>query len=820
LSETSNQVLVAARTGDHDQLLALIQQGFAVDAACTSDGLTALHAAAQNGHLELVEALVGKGADVDASTNEGDTPLKLAASKGHVEVAQALLGAHASVNSAGAHDLTPLHAAVACGCVPMMELLLDAGANIDAGSNKGHAPLQQASLLGQPEAVAVLLARGAIVDLRTKDGYTALHYACAKESMEVVQQLVQAGAAVNAVGAYETTPLHYASSAGSPEVAQQLVQAGAAVNAGDDKGATTLHVASAGGHLGLVEVLLDSGADPAITDAGGCLPLHLAAEHGHAGVLARLLQAAPALVNAVTGKGCTPLILACPSGSMEMVEQLLAAGADPSVALPQGGTALHGAATFGHHLILQRLLEVLAAGQGGISSSIDAEFYGMTPLHCAVNCGSSSCVEVLLEAGADPDKLFGQGPPGAHKLAGATPLHRAVEQRFAAMVPLLATPANMCRLWRGKTPLHLAVSSADERDSIRELMIEMGLFADINVGSMYTIIRALLDAGSPVGVPDADGDTVLALAAGSQLDPTVKLVPAMVCAECRRYKQLLQVEEGRQQQQLQQQQGSQQQDAVAVRAGIVDGMYALLVAAAAGVDPPASEGGASPSSGPEDPPVSGVAAAADPLAPPKHILACLEVVLGELGEAGAASVFQHLLLRALDGGVGAGSPFYLLVYGLLHSGGWPEVEEQMMRRWGAASRLRKLLGQPPLETQQAPGNVQVSDDSDAAAHDMTGFQAGVVAAAAAAGRQQQLLVLLDHVAGLQMAETLEGEMGQVQEGVHAVEVEEGMWELLESLHRCWGAAQQQVLSQMQQEVADAVLSSVIAWEKASDCGHE
>jgi hypothetical protein len=164
-----------------------------------------------------------------------------------------------------------------------------------------------------------------------------------------------------------------------------------------------------------------------------------------------------------------------------------------------------------------------------------------------------------------------------------------VDLRFMAAVPLLATPANMCRLWKGKTPLHLALSSVDENDWFRDVINRF--WSNARNGSIYRLMSALLEAGSPAGVPDADGNTALVLAARSLDFMVAPLVPAMVRNECRRYKQLLEAEQGQQPQQ--QQQGGQQQDASAVKAGIVDGLYALLVAAAAGA-PQTQQGPPSP----------------------------------------------------------------------------------------------------------------------------------------------------------------------------------------------------------------------------------
>lgn len=58
-------------------------------------GLTALHIAARDGHLEVVRALLAGGGDPGAKTPDGDTPLTLAETGGHTEVA-ALLRRHSA----------------------------------------------------------------------------------------------------------------------------------------------------------------------------------------------------------------------------------------------------------------------------------------------------------------------------------------------------------------------------------------------------------------------------------------------------------------------------------------------------------------------------------------------------------------------------------------------------------------------------------------------------------------------------------------------------------------------------------------------------
>jgi len=55
------------------------------------DGWTPLHFAAQNGHKEIVDALLAKEADVNAKGKDGRTPLHLAARNGRTEVVKILI---------------------------------------------------------------------------------------------------------------------------------------------------------------------------------------------------------------------------------------------------------------------------------------------------------------------------------------------------------------------------------------------------------------------------------------------------------------------------------------------------------------------------------------------------------------------------------------------------------------------------------------------------------------------------------------------------------------------------------------------------------
>ncbi|MEN6625295.1 MAG: M56 family metallopeptidase [Candidatus Sumerlaeia bacterium] len=94
-------------------------------------GFTPLHMAAQNGHLDTVKLLIGKGADVSARSETGLTPLHLAAQGGHGETAEAIIAAGADVNAKDNSGNTPLTLASEKGHQQLAGMLIAKGADVN-----------------------------------------------------------------------------------------------------------------------------------------------------------------------------------------------------------------------------------------------------------------------------------------------------------------------------------------------------------------------------------------------------------------------------------------------------------------------------------------------------------------------------------------------------------------------------------------------------------------------------------------------------------------------------------------------------------------
>lgn len=159
-----NRNLLSALTFDApEQALAAIEQG-ATPSAKNRYGLPVIFIAAQQGHPDVVAALLDAGADPNASigttfnddgvgyagTSDG-TPLGYAAAKGQLETMALLARAGADVNHAGPEGTTPLMQAVEAGQLQAVEWLLQAGADPTQPNQTGGTALSLAQMFFNPD---------------------------------------------------------------------------------------------------------------------------------------------------------------------------------------------------------------------------------------------------------------------------------------------------------------------------------------------------------------------------------------------------------------------------------------------------------------------------------------------------------------------------------------------------------------------------------------------------------------------------------------------------------------------------------------------
>lgn len=299
--------LQAAAEGGH---MAIVDQLLASGAKINCPpgayaGRTALQAAAGCGYLAVVDRLLEMGAEVNDPPGEwlGRTALQAAAGAGYLAVVDRLLERGAEVNALPAEwrGRTALQAAAGGGYRAVLDRLLDQGAEVNAAraTSFGGTALEEAAAGGHLAVVDRLLQKGPEVNAPTADtrkGRTALQAAAEGGHLAVVHRLLQIGANVNTAaggtaGSHKRTPLQAAAKNGHLTVVELLLEKGAEVNGTSlsPRGGKALEEAAGGGHLSVVDHLLKNGAE--LYDANHRrTALQLALDGGNLAVVGRILQ--------------------------------------------------------------------------------------------------------------------------------------------------------------------------------------------------------------------------------------------------------------------------------------------------------------------------------------------------------------------------------------------------------------------------------------------------------------------------------------------------------------------------------------------------
>jgi ankyrin repeat protein len=216
----------------------------------------ALHCAAQEGHVNIVEWTGRRVSSVDVVCYNGQTALLLAAVGGHELIVRHLLERGANPNVVDAFGQTALCQAVWGGNPRVVQLLFEqrhCRGDLDGKSRiNGETLLSMATRDGFVEIASMLLHAGAGVDVMDGKGMTPLHIACSIGNADLVKLLIEHEANVKAVTADrgKQSPLHLAVARGIfsndlVHLVRLLLDNGADRHAKDAKGRTALNVAQA-----------------------------------------------------------------------------------------------------------------------------------------------------------------------------------------------------------------------------------------------------------------------------------------------------------------------------------------------------------------------------------------------------------------------------------------------------------------------------------------------------------------------------------------------------------------------------------------------
>ena len=279
-------------------------------------GLTSLHFAAREGHLEASQALLEAGADVDHPSGDGTTPILTAIVNGNYDLAARFLESGADPNLVSEDGVAPLFAALNNRWAPkafypqptafkqqvtsyldLMELLLEAGADVNQRTGRhvwytsynfdilgvkfdGATAFWRAAYATDIPAMELLAAWGADPHIPTRKTPSRRRYGGGGEQVD------PSGLPPTPNGGPAVHPIHAASGVGYgvaragnshrhvpdgwlPAVRYLVEVHGSDVNVRDQDGYSAVHHAAARGHNELIRYLVEKGADVSFVSRRG-----------------------------------------------------------------------------------------------------------------------------------------------------------------------------------------------------------------------------------------------------------------------------------------------------------------------------------------------------------------------------------------------------------------------------------------------------------------------------------------------------------------------------------------------------------------------
>lgn len=227
---------------------------------------TAMHAqeifdAVKNNDMAKVKELIEKDMQqIQAKDQQGYSLFNLACNLGHIEIINFLIDKGADINlSAGRLDLTPLMECARTGNLEVAKLLVEKGADVQIMNKMGVSAMHWALANGQNQAedVALLLIeKGSKVETKAFNGETPIMTAVRKGYAKAVKALLKKGADPLAVepGSQQTL-LHKASILGYGKIAGLLVEYGVDANAKDIHGNAASFYAGQYGNRSVADIL-------------------------------------------------------------------------------------------------------------------------------------------------------------------------------------------------------------------------------------------------------------------------------------------------------------------------------------------------------------------------------------------------------------------------------------------------------------------------------------------------------------------------------------------------------------------------------------
>ncbi|KAL8698578.1 MAG: hypothetical protein Q9201_006495 [Fulgogasparrea decipioides] len=395
-------LMYACRKGNDAVATLLLERGASVNVRSFSES-TALFEAVHRNHKDVVTVLLrdaSLGVNDEHLQNAERTALMFAAKDNYFGILDELLHDHRTdVNKQDVYGATALSIASIAGHLQsVIRLLQHEKIDINSADQQNCTALMSAAVSGHDEIVQELLASRADLSKKDKEGGTALLRAIDNGHSTVVRTMLQYDCVdIFASDTYGRTLLHGAAVNGHAEIVRLLIEKGLDRDVQDTSGRTPLHEASRNGKPDVVKTLLNLGATSSLKDRWDRSAWDVAWLHGQTEVML-LLEGKPvdasskqALLSDYPNLTTLPIWSLAQLGRADILRSAIVNRRGDLFHLDPDteNTALHVAILADRSSILDLLLE---AGLNPDSQNAQSR----TPLHLAAFLGSLSCTQSLL----------------------------------------------------------------------------------------------------------------------------------------------------------------------------------------------------------------------------------------------------------------------------------------------------------------------------------------------------------------------------------------------------------------------------------------
>lgn len=454
------QLLNACQNGDIKTVKSLLRQRTNPNAR-TSNKLTPLILAAQNGHTPIIALLVQHGAAPHLTDNDQHTALHHAVENLRHEAAEYLITQlQLDPNAPNRLGVTPIMLAAKNGDLPMIELLLHHGANPCATTSFKWSAIHYA-INSEHYPIAHYLHRNFHPPIDSEWLSIRLISAATKGSIHALQCLTDLGANPHIIDYTGRTLLHHAVENLHHEAAEYLItELKLDLNVKDKMRITPFMIAAQKGDIKMLRLLAQHGANPHATDFQNQNALHYATENNKIRAIRYLITKLNFDPNAQDRWGYTPFILATKNGYIKAMRQLVKLGANPYITDFNRQTALFHAVKNRRHYLIPYLIFRFDFDPN------HEDRHKQTPIFVAAEGDDISIFNLLIACGANPYHTDEYGRSALHHCA-----YQGSTDAAAYLISHLQLDPNQ-QDYRGNTPLLMAICR--ERVNMVHTLLKLG----------------------------------------------------------------------------------------------------------------------------------------------------------------------------------------------------------------------------------------------------------------------------------------------------------------------------------------------------------